>query len=158
MIIDLLTATGLRVDDLLNTEARAWQGRAVTVKEAKTGKSKFVIVDDEIIRPAINRLSRLTAGRRGDGCVCLVPSLRCRDGRRLSVHRSTVWRHIQRAIRRAGLSERGYTVHSLRRVYAVNVLRATGSIEEARKALGHDRISTTLIYLQDALEAVVRGL
>lgn len=106
----------------------------------------------------MRRLLLLTEDRRGDGCKYLVPSLRLRRGRRPSIHRATVWRHVEKAIRAAGLTGYGYTVHSLRRVYAVDVLRHTGSIAAAQAALGHDRIGTTLIYLQDALETAVRAL
>lgn len=102
-------------------------------------------------------MSSLTAGRRGDGCENLIPSFRHRkDGTRPSIHRATVWRHIEAAIKRAGLAGYGYTVHSLRRCYAVRIMKETGSIEAAQKALGHDRISTTLLYLRDALEAALR--
>ena len=49
------------------------------------------------------------------------------------------------------MSGRGYTLHSLRKCYAVDQLRKTGSYERVQADLGHRYLSTTLIYLQDAL-------
>jgi integrase/recombinase XerD len=53
---------------------------------------------------------------------------------------------IERYKRRAGIARR-CSPHSLRHTFATNLLRETGNIEIVRKALGHEDISTTGIYL-----------
>lgn len=81
------------------------------------------------------------------------PSRRGRAGDKRKLHRSTFWRHFEKAVLAAGLDGRGYTVHSLRKCYAVSLYRRTGSVELVKSDLGHKSIATTALYLLGALDA-----
>lgn len=147
-IVRLLKQTGYRIDDVLHTRWWQWMGEQIEVKERKTGNIRRVAISPEI--------RRIVDQYRG--CVSgvhplryFVPGRRGRPGDRAKVHRTTIWRHFQKAIREAGMSGKGYTLHSLRKCYAVDQLRKTGSYERVQADLGHRYLSTTLIYLQDAL-------
>jgi integrase len=56
---------------------------------------------------------------------------------------------IAKTARSLGLENVG--AHSMRKIYACNIYRATGSIEAVRASLNHSKAETTLIYLRDVL-------
>ena len=59
--------------------------------------------------------------------------------------RQAVWADLKRAEKLFRLPQNVGT-HSLRKVYAVELLRKYGDIERVRKTLNHKYRSTTLIY------------
>ncbi len=135
--MDLLVTTGYRLDDILRL--RNWQvrGETITIKERKTGN----------IRTVGNPCSKMCGKSfeylfRGRG----------RAGERKKLHRSTFWRRFEKAVKAAGLEGKGYTVHSLRKVYAVNRYRATGDIKTVQSDLGHKNLATTCLYVLGALQ------
>lgn len=65
------------------------------------------------------------------------------------LHRTTVYRQFENAVKKAGLEGKGYTVHSLRKVYARNLFAKTNSITAVQRDMKHDNIATTLMYLVD---------
>ena len=148
-LVRLLRATGYRIEDVLMTRRWMWSGTSVCLCEAKTGNIRRVAITDSIRRivEQYEAVTKLKASRLS----AFVPSRRNRPTDRHKLHRTTLWRHFQRAVKAAGLSDRGYSLHSLRKCYAVDKLRDTGSIEAVQKDLGHRYVSTTLIYLSDAL-------
>lgn len=154
-IAQLAELTGFRIDDIIRSRRGDWKGRKIKLVEAKTGKTREVYNCAEI-RKAVAELDRCAAFRRRFGAMCPGRRQRPRDSPFLA--RSTIWRAWRRAVAAAGLAGRGYTVHSLRRVYAVGVWQRTRSIEAVQRDLGHDKPSTTWIYLQDALEAALRAV
>lgn len=137
-IFDLLICTGYRLDDVLRL--RNWQlkGNTINVKERKTGN--FRTVENPCRQSRGKPLEYVFKGRG-------------RTGEKKKLHRSTFWRHFERAVRAAGLEDRGYTVHSLRKVYAVNRYRATGDIKAVQADLGHKSLATTCLYVLGALQA-----
>ena len=46
----------------------------------------------------------------------------------------------------AGLKERGYTAHTLRKTAATNMYQQTGDIYAVKGILGHSSIATTELY------------
>lgn len=149
----LLARTGYRVDDLISAKLTDINAGKITLKERKTGKSRTVKLGD-FEKNLIRNLMRYTADRR-NGSGWLVPARKKRAAGHIA--RTTVWRAWRRAIRAAGLEGRGYTIHSLRKAYAVELFRRTGSLEAVQKDLNHERISTTLIYLQDYFCSLARA-
>lgn len=135
-IYDLLIYTGYRLDDVLRL--RNWQlkGEKITVKERKTGNVRTV--ENPFVKDCGKPLEYVFKGRG-------------RTGERKKLHRSTFWRHFERAVRAAGLEGKGYTVHSLRKVYAVNLYRQTGDIKRVQADLGHKNLATTCLYVISAL-------
>lgn len=104
----------------------------------KTGKVRTVMLSERA-KEALRRI------KRGNGY--LLP------GRDAGSHmnRATIWRHFQKAVKAAGLTGKGYTVHSLRKCYAVNLFRKVRSVEAVQRDLNHDRWITTMIYLAELL-------
>lgn len=144
-IVRLLRFTGYRVDDVLYSRCWQWQAPKVTIKEAKTGKLRTV---DRT--PAMKLITEALIGDRHI-LEYLVPTRHRRQNRRKKIHRTTLWRHFEAAVKKCGYDGRGYTLHSLRKCYAVDLLRKTGSFVAVQEDLGHKYLSTTLLYLKDAL-------
>ena len=68
-------------------------------------------------------------------------------GRNPAAHRTrqAVWKDVKRAAVSMRLKT-NIAPHSFRKVYAVELLHEYGDIERVRRALKHDRQTTTLIY------------
>ena len=134
VITDILLSTGYRLDDVLSL--RRWQlaGAEIVQRERKTGR----------LRTAQNATPVALTGGGGNSLRYAFPALRRRKRRKM--HRTTYWRHFAAAVKAAGYDGRGYTPHSLRKVYAVEALKRTGSLEAVRADLGHTSIGTTALY------------
>ena len=144
-LCDLLRDTGYRVDDVLRSTVGEWRGKdSVTLYEYKTKKRRTVYLT-EPARSAVRRLLSYRYDLRDDDPLC--PARRPVVGGRPWLHRSTVYRAFVRASERAGLSDRGYTVHSLRKCYARSAYERTGSLLAVQRDLGHKSLETTLWYV-----------
>lgn len=130
LIAQVCLQTGLRVGDVvaLRTEdiKRQWMAR-----EAKTGKRRRVGITD-----ALAEQIRAQAGPEW-----------AFPGRVPGGHKSrqAVWADIKRAARAFRLPQ-NVGPHSLRKVYAVDLLERYGDIGRVQRALNHSSIETTLIY------------
>lgn len=100
--------------------------------ESKTGKRKQIGFDDELAAAILRQSSTFWA----------FPSPKDPKKHRT---RQAVWKDIKRAATAFRLPQNAGT-HSMRKVYAVELMRKYGSIERVRKALNHDRYTTTMIY------------
>lgn len=151
-----LYATGYRVDDVLSARVGDLSEDRVSIREHKTGHLRTVALEGA---REVARIADYTRPRRMDQHTdYLIPARHVRsDGHERHLCRSTIWRAFARACRVVGLAGRGYTVHSLRRCYAVDIYQQTHSIDAVRAALGHDRASTTLIYMQDYFDTCARA-
>lgn len=147
-LCDLLRLTGYRVDDLLYTRCWQWEGDMITVLEAKTGKQRTVLFTPEI-RAAIDDYRRAVGmdQRPRHPLAYFVAAKRHRPGDRAKRCRTTLFRHFQTAVKRAGYQDRGYSIHSLRKCYARAAYERTGSLLAVQKDLGHKNLNTTLWYV-----------
>ncbi len=136
--MDMLVLTGYRLDDILHL--RKWQlaKEQITLRERKTGNIRAV--DNPCVKPCGHPFEYMFGGRG-------------RQGERKKLHRTTFWRHFERAVCAAGLDGKGYTVHSLRKIYAVTRYKATGDIRAVQTDLGHKSLATTCLYVLGALQA-----
>ncbi|MBT8359312.1 MAG: tyrosine-type recombinase/integrase [Deltaproteobacteria bacterium] len=67
-----------------------------------------------------------------------------RSGNQLSY--SAAWGAMRKTLERAGLSDKGYSLHSLRHTFATEMLNAGMRIEVLQQLLGHKDIELTLRY------------
>ena len=149
----LSSETGFRIDDIMHI--RQWQVPSesecknrgefsLTIRERKTRNVRTVALTERALhslreiwlhQPKRHKLAYLFPTRRQEQCK--------------NLHRSTATRHFAEAVRKAGLEGEGYTVHSLRKIYARNKYACTKSILDVQRDLGHKSIATTLLYLND---------
>lgn len=125
-----------------------WQGKTVTLLEAKTGKLRSLTLSDAL-QAHVTAYRREIQATTHEAFLC--PTRRGGRFRGAHVSRSTIFRHFKAAVKLAGLEDKGYTIHSLRKCYAVDTYRQTKSLLAVQKALNHDRLATTMIYLMDLL-------
>lgn len=130
LVCEVMLHTGLRVGDVLALRTEQL-GPRFWVKESKTGKRKQIGLPGPL-------LARIKAQA---GPVWAFPG---RDGTKPRT-RQAVWRDVKRAAKAFRLPQNAGT-HSMRKVYAVDMLERYGDIDRVRRALNHDRMATTLIY------------
>ena len=147
-LVDILRLSGYRVDDLLCSVEFQWSGKtSVTLKEAKTGNIRTVKITPEL-REAIDRYKSVRRLKwKPTMLTYFVQARRFRKDDAHKRHRTTLYRHFAEAVKKAGLEGKGYTVHSLRKCYAVNLYASTGSLLAVQKDLGHSNIATTCLYV-----------
>ena len=130
LLARLLLHTGLRVGDAL--ELRPEQLRPnFWITEQKTGKRRQVGIPE----PLLGDL-KASAGRWW-----VFPGADPRKHRT----RQALWKDVKRAARACRLTANA-APHSLRKVYAVELLERYGDIDRVRRALNHGGIEVTMIY------------
>lgn len=123
--------TGLRIGDVLALRTAQIKPRFY-ITEQKTRKRRVVGLTAELRDAILAQAGEVWAfpGRNPDK-----PRTR-----------QAVWKDIKRAARAFRLPQNVGT-HSARKVYAVQLLRECGDLERVRRALNHDNVATTLIYV-----------
>ena len=129
LIAQVCLHTGLRVGDVVALRTKDL-GLQMMVTEAKTKKRRRVGLPQEL----------LDAIRDQAGPEWAFPG---RSGGHKT--RQAVWADVKRAARAFRLPQ-NVAPHSLRKVYAVDLLERYGDLERVRRALNHGCQSTTLIY------------
>ena len=139
-LILLLLRTGLRIGELLEVQVsdisfaerkimiylgeKNLQGRAVYYSEdAEQALKKWLK-----IRPGNS--TSLFPGRSPGGSISYV----------------TAWNAMRNILARAGLSDKGYSLHSLRHTFATDMLNAGMRLEVLQQLLGHQEIEMTMRY------------
>lgn len=144
MLISL--ESGLRLSDVLPLtfgQALGWE----PVTERKTGKTVVLCLPKYLKDAITGRLSNLQGSLKSSDLV--FPSDADIEK---PFHRSTIYRAVRKAAETAGV-EQNVTPHTARKIYAVELYRATGDPLRVQKALRHDKLETTLLYaLADRLQ------
>lgn len=132
LVCRVCVSTGLRVGDVvrLRTEQLASQ---FWITEQKTGKRRRVN-----LKAALLRELQAQAGK-----IWVFEGARGSEKHRT---RQAVWRDVKRAAKAFRLPQ-NVSVHSLRKVFAVNELcKAKGNVGQVQRALNHSDQATTMIY------------
>lgn len=126
--------TGLRIDDVLSLPSKVLKQETFTVCESKTGKKKRC---------------RLSAALRRDlshvaGEKYIFPHRIDPERHRT---RQAVYSDIKRAARLFRV-KKNVTPHTMRKAYAVDLMRRYGDISKVAEALNHDKgfMQTTMLY------------
>lgn len=130
LLARLLLHTGLRVGDALALKTEQLKPN-FWITEQKTGKRRQV----GIPAPLLDDL------KAAAGEVWVFPGADPRKPRT----RQALWKDVKRAAKAARLNQ-NVAPHSLRKVYAVELLNKYGDIERVRRALNHGGVEVTLIY------------
>lgn len=130
LVIRVALHTGLRIGDILTLKPGQLKSR-FWVTESKTGKRRQVGLPEPL-------LSDL---KKNMGQVWVFP------GRMPGKHRTrqAVWKDVKRAAIAMRLPQ-NVAPHSMRKVYAVDLMRKYGDIERVKRALNHSSDTVTMIY------------
>jgi len=139
VVLALLLGTGLRRNELLqlDTSDVAADFSQVTIRHAKGGRIRHVPLSPQVAE-ALQEYLR-------EGCLSSGPLLATSTGARLAS--TGLQRLFRRILQRAGLADRGFTVHSCRHAFATHALRSGADLSSLRDIMGHASISTTSRYL-----------
>lgn len=134
LVCEVMLATGLRVSDVLTLRKSDLldSGGRFTIIEKKTGKKRHI------------HLSRALYGR-----LCHICGhywvFEGRGGPKTHRTRQAVYYDVKRAAKAFRLPQNIGT-HSMRKVYAVQLLDKYGDIRRVQRALNHSSLATTVIY------------
>lgn len=140
----LAAETGFRIDDLLHVRIWQMRGPHLTIRERKTKKERTVVLSDRALS-AIQTLKMDIPHQHH--FQYFFPTRRKQTTKKL--HRSTVDRRFQKILKQINLDKKGYTVHSLRKIYARELYQKTRSVLAVSRDLGHATTATTLLYIFD---------
>lgn len=131
LVLRVMLHTGLRVGDVLALRPEQL-GSRMWVTESKTGKRRMVGLPGPLLADL----------RANSGAFWVFPG---RIDPKKHRTRQAVWCDVKRAARAYRLPQNIGT-HSMRKVYAVQLLQRYGDIERVRRALRHDSVAVTMVY------------
>jgi integrase len=154
-ILSVLVYCALRRDELARLEMRHIQKRegrwVIADLVGKRGRVRTIPIP-HAAKAALDEWLTAATIRSGFLCRQLLRNGRVLDQR---ISSWTVWKTVVTAAKQAGINHLG--PHDLRRSSAKFCRKAGGDIEQIQKLLGHEDISTTVLYLgtkQDIRQAV----
>lgn len=130
LVVRVLLHTGIRISDALQLRPEQLKAN-FWITEQKTGKRRQV----GLPLPLLEDL------KAAAGCHWVFPGADPRKHR----SRQAVWKDVKRAAAALRLTANA-APHSMRKVYAVELLRKYGDIDRVRRALNHGGLEVTLIY------------
>lgn len=133
--------TGLRIDDVLELPVDVLRNKSFTVIEKKTGKKKTCRLSEALKRDL----------RRVCGKYYIFPH---RYDEKRHRTRQAVYSDLKRAAKLFRVKD-NITPHTMRKAYAVDLMRRYGDLKKVAEALNHDPKfqGTTMIYaLADILK------
>lgn len=146
-IINLMLRAGLRCIEV----SRANVGDITTIAgrrvlyvqgKGKDAKDNFVILTPDTYKPIAQYLETRQSAAT-DEPLFISRSHNNQNGRLTTRAISGI---AKNGLQNIGLNERFFTAHSLRHTAAVNILRAGGTLLDAKRTLRHANIETTQIY------------
>jgi len=139
-LILLLLRTGMRIGELLEVQVSD-----ISVAERKImiylGEKNFqgrAVYYGEDAKQALKKWLKIRPGNS----TSLFPGRS--PGR--SITYVTAWHAMRNILNRAGLSDKGYSLHSLRHTFATDMLNAGMRLEVLQQLLGHQEIEMTMRY------------
>lgn len=130
LVMRLLLHTGLRIGDVLALRPQQLRPQ-FWITEQKTGKRRQVGIPQPLLADLLENSDDMW----------VFPGVKF--GKHLT--RQAVWKDVKRAAAACRLNQ-NVAPHSMRKVYAVDLLQKYGDIERVRRALNHSGVEVTLIY------------
>lgn len=132
LVCRVMLYTGLRISDVVELPRDAVRC-AFTIREKKTGKARRVRLSRALVQEVLDASN--------DSPWAFPSPVDPRKHRT----RQAVWKDIKRAQKAFRLPINA-APHSMRKVYAVELMHKYGDLERVRRALNHDHYDTTILY------------
>lgn len=136
----LFLNNGIRVGSLINIRLDDYQGKKLIIRE-KGGKIREVTLNDA----TKIALDTYLLTRKKTDC----PNLFVSNGGK-PMYTSSIDRTIDKLAKKAGITDKKISAHSLRRTVATDMYRIGNDILTIKEVLGHCRISTTALYIKNS--------
>ena len=140
----LLAGAGLRRAELLSLEVGEKSGDLAEITVRGKGNKLRQVPLPISVRHVLQEY--LTARGTSPG-----PLIITRKGTRLGT--TALRRIFERLLRRAGLTDRGYSLHSMRHAYATSLIRAGVDLGTVMSLMGHSDISVTSVYVHSDVKS-----
>ncbi|NSW58701.1 MAG: tyrosine-type recombinase/integrase [Armatimonadetes bacterium] len=140
----LLAGAGLRRAELLSLEVGETPGDLAEITVRGKGNKFRQIPLPVTVKQVLHEY--LAARGTAPG-----PLIITRKGTRLGT--TALRRIFERLLRRAGLADRGYSLHSMRHAYATSLIRAGVDLGTVMSLMGHSDISVTSVYVHSDVKS-----
>jgi site-specific recombinase XerD len=139
-LILLLLRTGLRIGELLEVQVSdiSFGERKILIYLGEKNLQGRAVYYSEDAEQALKKWLKI----RSNNSKSLFPGRS--PGRSLSY--VTAWNNMRNILGRASLSDKGYSLHSLRHTFATDMLNAGMRLEVLQQLLGHQEIEMTMRY------------
>ena len=144
LIFLLAVETGFRISDILRLKATVTQ--TITTIERKTKKFRSARISDELYQELL-KYSPLYYPEKYLFEACRPSKTHERHYNRMTYHRKL--KRVAKALKI------DFSAHSMRKLYATNVFKRTGSIFAVQEAMKHKYITTTAEYLGIDVNALI---
>lgn len=161
MAVFMSWAFGLRREELINLKKKdiLLESRQIKVIQGKFSKDRYIPILDQRYIPIIEKWIKINKDSE-----YFISSFS--GGDRMS--ENTLYTKYSRALKRAGLKikeyEYGmgrtrwkYNFHSLRHGFATYLLKKGFNLEEVRRLMGHNDLSTTTVYLHISNDDIIKS-
>ncbi len=138
-ILELLFSTGLRVSELvaLNRDQINLKSEELTIR-GKGGKLRIVFLSQKA-----KLILKKYLDKRADVSEAMFVSLNKKAPSRLT--QRSIQRMVSKRAREAGIAKK-VTPHTIRHMFATDLLQNGADLRAVQKLLGHSQISTTQVY------------
>lgn len=138
LLLGLTYAAGLRLFELAAVEIGDidFARKTVFVRRGKNGKSRYVPLEDNILRGIKTHLA----------AACPKKYLFNGKSKGEPMSRRGIQFIVRQTVKKSGIAK-SVSLHTLRHSYATHFLEDTGDLFSLKENLGHARIDTTLIYV-----------
>lgn len=143
-IIALFLNTGMRLSELVGLDLKSFDSNLVTVKVLGKGNKERIIYLNDAAKSAIKDYLRI---RLDPKYISTSTNAVFLSGRQTRISQKTVQWVVYKYLDRAGLGDRGLSVHKLRHT-AATLMYQTGKVDirVLKEILGHEQLNTTQIY------------
>ena len=133
LALEISLATGLRIDDVLALKTKQVRKQRFTIREEKTGKTRFIRLPKELLDRCM-----LCCGQH------YVFEHRL-NGRKHRT-RQAVFKDLKRVAKMSSIKE-NLSPHTARKIYAVEEFeKSKGNLKKVQRLLNHDSEAVTMLY------------
>ena len=151
LIFTMFAYTGLRRTELINLN---WNdinlgSKYLIVKKSKNKNQRIIPLHDRVIELLDKYLTQRLPLKNNALFIG-------RTGQR--IHHNSLKNLFDRYIKIAGLSDKGYTIHTLRHTFATRLLNKDASLVHIKNLMGHRSLESTQIYLHVTGKELVESI
>ena len=141
--IALLYSSGIRVSELccLHCGDIHMSKSCIFISKSKNRSERYAVLSEKALRILIDYIHQAYRGASREDWLFPGQKPDC------CINDQSVRNVFNKAVRRAGLAERGFVLHSCRHAFGLHLYEAGTDIMTIKEALGHKSLASTEVYL-----------